>query len=391
MAIELLPDFSLLALHCYGLVMAINAYVGLPGSGKSYGVIENVILPALRDGRPVFTNIPMNLASVGADFDIELLFPLANDDLKKSGAEFWLGIPGGAVIVLDEVWRIWPAGLKAADIPDYQKEFLAEHRHKTGLNGLTQEIVLVVQDLAQIANYVRGLVDTTYVAVKLDKVGAKNKYRIDVYPGSQKGPNYPKNPLSAYYGAYKKEVYKYYISHTKTETGLPGMERVLDNRATIWRHPMIRFGLPVAVVVFYFAFSSLYRFFTGGTLAHSKAIQPAQNTVQPVENLPSNENVVKSVPQKPLKAEVKPVSPYSVTWRIQGYSGSNGQYVYLLAHVVKGHRRVSSEHCRVESYEPVCDLDGELVTPWTGQINKLMGQTASRSVDDVKQQLVQGQ
>ena len=37
--------------------MAINAYTGLMGSGKSYEVVENVILPALAAGRRVVTNV----------------------------------------------------------------------------------------------------------------------------------------------------------------------------------------------------------------------------------------------------------------------------------------------------------------------------------------------
>ena len=40
--------------------MSISAYTGLPGHGKSYGVVDNVIRPALEKKREIFTNIPMN-------------------------------------------------------------------------------------------------------------------------------------------------------------------------------------------------------------------------------------------------------------------------------------------------------------------------------------------
>ena len=62
----------------------ITAYVGLPGSGKSYGVCEQVILPALAKGRPVFTNIPFdtnlckNLSPIGflmSKFEVKILVP----------------------------------------------------------------------------------------------------------------------------------------------------------------------------------------------------------------------------------------------------------------------------------------------------------------------------
>jgi zona occludens toxin len=37
--------------------MAIKVYVGLMGSGKSYEVVSNVIVPALGRGRRVISNI----------------------------------------------------------------------------------------------------------------------------------------------------------------------------------------------------------------------------------------------------------------------------------------------------------------------------------------------
>jgi zona occludens toxin len=37
--------------------MPINAFGGGPGSGKTYGVMEHVILPAIAEGRFILTNI----------------------------------------------------------------------------------------------------------------------------------------------------------------------------------------------------------------------------------------------------------------------------------------------------------------------------------------------
>lgn len=37
--------------------MAISAYVGVPGSGKSYEVVKSVILPAIETGRRVVSNV----------------------------------------------------------------------------------------------------------------------------------------------------------------------------------------------------------------------------------------------------------------------------------------------------------------------------------------------
>ena len=37
--------------------MPINAYTGLMGSGKSYECVSSVIIPAIRAGRRVVTNV----------------------------------------------------------------------------------------------------------------------------------------------------------------------------------------------------------------------------------------------------------------------------------------------------------------------------------------------
>ncbi len=47
--------------------MPVVSYVGLPGSGKSHSVVQHVVLPALRKGRVVVTNIPMQTDLVRQD------------------------------------------------------------------------------------------------------------------------------------------------------------------------------------------------------------------------------------------------------------------------------------------------------------------------------------
>ncbi|HDL5229472.1 TPA: hypothetical protein RS727_002675, partial [Mannheimia haemolytica] len=37
--------------------MAVSAYIGIPGSGKSYEVVKSVILPAVASNRRVVSNI----------------------------------------------------------------------------------------------------------------------------------------------------------------------------------------------------------------------------------------------------------------------------------------------------------------------------------------------
>ena len=65
--------------------MSISAYVGLTGHGKSYGAVENIILPALRQKRTVFTNIPMKTENCLRDFDCSVI-QFATQDLIDNPA-----------------------------------------------------------------------------------------------------------------------------------------------------------------------------------------------------------------------------------------------------------------------------------------------------------------
>ena len=73
--------------------MAIDAYTGLPRSGKSYSVVKNVILPSLRQKRHVYTNIPLTqIAHDEFPGQIHQLekerLPLFN--LQRLGAEYFI-------------------------------------------------------------------------------------------------------------------------------------------------------------------------------------------------------------------------------------------------------------------------------------------------------------
>jgi zona occludens toxin len=108
--------------------MSIVAYTGLPGSGKSYGVVEHVIVPALVEGRAVYTNIPLNELEIFKYLQTKgmnriNIHPFSIDDAKEKEG-YMAGIPGGAVIVIDEIWRLWPSGMKANGAKEDHKSFV---------------------------------------------------------------------------------------------------------------------------------------------------------------------------------------------------------------------------------------------------------------------------
>lgn len=153
--------------------MSIVAYTGLPGAGKSYGVVENVILPSLRKGRTVYTNIPMNYDELQKDKTIKgNLVTFRNEDVTET----WLDeLPAGIIFVLDEAWRVYPAGVRADKMPESYKSFLAEHRHKVDENGNSNEIIFVTQDLSQLASFVRKLIEETFIVKKMSAFGKRGR------------------------------------------------------------------------------------------------------------------------------------------------------------------------------------------------------------------------
>lgn len=287
--------------------MSITAYVGLPGHGKSYGVVQNVIKPALEKKRKVFTNIPMNLEVCKSKFGIEPVIFETQDIIDNPN--WWEEkFEHGALIVIDECWRLWPAGTSVNKFRVQDKAFLAEHRHQVGENGLSTEIVLVTQDLSQIANFARSLVENTYRVIKLSSIGASKKFRVDIYYGSVTGASPPVSKRHReIYGNFSKEIYQLYQSHTKSETGQAGDESRIDNRFNILKGTSIKVGFVAVIVIGYFCYNGFLKvssyYGVSDTGINSTSVNASSSDISSSTDLPSDNSVkkqqIKTVNQPP--------------------------------------------------------------------------------------------
>lgn len=351
--------------------MSIVAYVGLPGSGKSYGVVENVIIPALKDGRKIITNIPLKLGYLSEDFPKGSVIQF---DSSVSD-DFWNlnNQPSGAVFIIDEAWRYWPSGLKASNMPETARQFFTEHRHVVGDDGRTNEIILVTQDLQQIAAFVRNLVEETYRARKLSAVGQRNKYRVDVYAGAAVGQKPQGEPLRQLFGTYKKEIFRYYQSHTHNKTGYSsGMEEKPDKRANLFKSAFFTVVVPACLVMTAVCVWYLYKMFTPDI--PEKAVDSEVLAVPASGSGAVVVNGAVSVANPVTAAEVE--NPFiewqrsfdldtdklvlSEKWRIVGRINST----LILANEKRGERFINETHCAVylDTLEDFCVIDGALVT-----------------------------
>jgi zona occludens toxin len=347
--------------------MAIQFYCGLPGSGKSYGCLENAVLPAIQANRLIYTNLPLKITEILVDYphaDRRIVI-LENHQIN---GDLLMTIPGGALIILDEAWRFWPAGIKANQIPQKEKEFFAEHRHKVGEDGLTQEICLLSQSPSQLAKVVRDLIDQTVLTRKNSAAGSDNTFNLDIYPGCIKSLESPGIAISSGFGRYKSDIYRYYQSHTKSETGMPGMEKRADNRGRVWNHPVIKYLMPIIFAMTIPAVIYLRNIYQHG---FNKT-----NRNELVSDTAPTSSPSSRTSQKILEI------PDSAVYRITGYSINNGlAMVYITGNGVT--IRKLGKECNYSDFNGYeCLYQGERVARYTGKIEQtIVGYTQHATAD----------
>lgn len=363
--------------------MAIDAYTGLPGSGKSHTVVQYVVLPALKENLCVVTNIPMKREEIdkefpGADlrvFDVQKFEALGrevtnakNEKAKleaeaKLQAELDADLPKGCVWVLDEVWRLWPAGQKTDKVPEPFKAMLAEHRHRAA-HGRSMQIALVTQDLSQVGKFARDLVETTYRTEKLGALGLSKRYRVDVYRSGVTGARPPANLLQRkMFGRYSKEVWKYYESHTKREgEGAGAEESKIDKRGQIWRSKFFLVVLPFMLALFVYGIYGTWRFFSPAP--------PERPTVGKERSRP---------PSTETRGEKRQVK--QDTWRITAFMEGGGVDRVWLEDGARAVDLPIGRYCDkdVDGYL-ICEFEGQRISNQIRRVNPATGSITARAL-----------
>lgn len=332
--------------------MSVFLYSGLPGAGKSYGVVEHVLIPAAKEGRVLVTNLPL-VPEFSTEFRCVVL-PVPSEDAG------WSQIPAGAVVCIDEAWRFFPAGVQANKLPEAIREAFAMHRHKVDESGRSQQWVLVTQQAAQVSRFVRDLVEQHFRITKLAAVGATKKFRVDVYEGVEVEES---KRIRQIYGSYNSEVWRWYKSHTASEAVSSGVdESAIDKRGSVFNSMLVKFGLPAAVLMLVLGGFRLADWF--GVTGQAVAAPAAAASV-------TANSSVGAVTAPGAASPTLPGSPKESTrWRIAAeLAMANGSRQVVLLEDGQGrHRRVPAKSCiRVDS-ELSCSVDGENVTFYSGAV-----------------------
>ena len=280
--------------------MAINCYTGLQGSGKSYETVASVIVPALKSGRRIVTNISGLDEEAIREFleeqrvrseDIREIVHFAFEDILKPGFfcrtdekthEHTKGthVNAGDLVIVDEVWRFWGSGEKLK--PEHL-EFFRMHRHYTDTAGVSCDLAIITQDVGDLERKLKAVIETTFQMVKLKNLGRPKNYRIEIYTRA----NVRRKAQQVLIRKYDPKIFALYSSYD----GKGGKEQVIDGRQNILKGSFFKLVLPAIVILGVFC-----------TWAVANVFQPKQQRADATKTSTHQNKSLTSDPSKPENA-----------------------------------------------------------------------------------------
>lgn len=344
--------------------MAITAYIGTPGSGKSYEIVRSVIIPAICSGRRIVTNI------YGLSYESIIEYcgkrKLLKDNISageiivvdnkritepdffpvKENQDKSLCQPGDMVI-LDECHRFFSSD---RTLSSDARIFAAEHRHYADAEtGFTCDLVLVNQALSTLPRFLKERVEQTFRMKKLNALaGFGNKYRVDVFDGVKltKGTR-----ITYYIESYKKEIFPLYKSHDA-----PGAVEVkADGRGVLFKKSSVIFFL----LFFVFTAFVIWRYAVPYFFPKSESPK--------VNNIPASVQVnnAGSVQTDMNKSQSESGKSFSAEWCVIGRV-KRFNILYILLKDNSGRlRMVPSDGFKGDGLMLEGTVDGEKVVAWS--------------------------
>lgn len=196
----------------------IYALVGRPRSGKSYEAVVFHIIPAIKAGRQVITNIPVNIERIRKVFgDKADLIEVREGKFNDYGAKErpfthpedyqteWRNEQNqGPLFLIDEAHMVLGRQLHNEIL-----YFYSMHGH----HGI--DIILVTQNLRKIHKDIKDMIEMTYYCVKNTHLGTDKTYTRKNFLGSE-----TKNPVFEETRTYDKNYFPFYQSHTASSSAV---------------------------------------------------------------------------------------------------------------------------------------------------------------------------
>ena len=253
---------------------------GLPGAGKSYEAIVFHILPSIKAGRNVITNIEgvnnaklAELSGIPERFVDEMVdccdFADVSDveERVKLQREYIVAnAKNDSLVVIDEIQDLFPTGRQK--LPPDQQKFFTEHRHEG------QDIILMGQDFRDCHNIIRRRVKRKIVFTQLTALGQSKRYR---WSANEATTAEKFKEITTGIRSYEKKYFGSYASHTKKTKNT---NVYADKRTNIFHTPLFKWGIPICLAMGYFSINHLVGFFTDPSAISS------ENTVSSVSSAP---------------------------------------------------------------------------------------------------------
>ncbi len=278
--------------------MSVEVLMGLPGGGKSYQAVVEIILPALAAGRRVVTNIEglkddaiykrlefgwkipaEQIGEIVHVTDDQILsdefYYCPPEDFSKlklrTSEDYQSIVQPGDLVVIDEAWLFYEG-----KISPIVMNFFRKHRHFVNEDNVACNVLLITQDVMDIGLKVRRIISTTTVTAKMSAVGLDKFYNVKIFSKF----DLRSVPTFEGRGQYKKENYELYDSYSfkseKEKKGRrTGIEKKTDKRGNIWANKSIRYGLPLAFVIVGIFIYKFFTFFSkDGAIAKMTRVAP---------------------------------------------------------------------------------------------------------------------
>lgn len=212
----------------------IYLYYGKIGDGKTYHIVRNEILPAVRAGRQVYTNCDgldlrrlLQVAGMGevkvekwrTVEEVRRCCQVAEDD--KDGVS--LKVAQGALVVIDEAQLVWDARA-FKDMAKGTLSFLEQHRHW----GL--DVVLVTQSPGRLDKAILRLANECYHVKNLRFLTSAlgGRYVVNV----RQSP-FDREAIATFRGKFDPEIFSVYRSAV-TASRFNTKKSVIGHGAMLW-------------------------------------------------------------------------------------------------------------------------------------------------------------
>lgn len=224
---------------------------GLPRSGKSYEAVVSRIIPALKSGRKVFSNVKglnhpqfAQLLGIPEDEVRRLLIQLDGSHIP----EIYDHVENDCLLVVDELQNFFPSD--RAPLTKKMSEFVTEHGH------LGIDIIVMGQDHRDCHALWKRRIDQLITFVKRDAVGRPNEYTWATF--KQSSNKFVKLRSGA--GKYEPQYFGLYKSH---EDDVDNKATYNDDRSNIFKSKAFTLYLPLFLCIVGYAIYWLFGLFTG--------------------------------------------------------------------------------------------------------------------------------